>query len=443
MKSGFLTMSDREIDRAEWMLRIRERRATQAQVAEHLGLTLRHVERLYRAYKAHGAAALVSKKRGRPSPRRLPDAARVTALGLVRSLYADFRPTLAREKLVEVHKLTVSVETLRKWMIADGLWLPRAARRARPHPPRYRRPCLGELVQIDGCDHEWFEERAPRCTLLVFVDDATGRLMHLRFAEVESTFEYFEATRGYVTEHGRPVAFYSDKAGVFRVNAKQPKGGDRSTQFSRALAELNIDILCANTPQAKGRVERAHQTLQDRLVKELRLRTISTADDANAFAPEFMADYNRRFAREPGSPHNAHRPLRPRDDLSEVLRWKEKRKMTSNLTVHFQRTLYIVDSSPAALAARGQIVEVHEVKDGTVHIRHGSVDLPATPFRKAGGVRQQDVADNKYLATILEKVRQTQLAEDEKTLNEGRKSKRERAFLATSIEHRRAAASPM
>lgn len=246
---------------------------------------------MYRAYKADGAVALVSKKRGRPSPR-----------------------------LAEVHGVTVSVETLRKWMIADGLWLPRAARRAQPHPPRYRRSCLGELVQIDGCDHEWFEQRAPRCTLLVFVDDATSRLMALHFGEVESTFEYFEATRDYVAAHGRPVAFYSDKAGVFRVNAKQPRGGDCSTQFSRAMGELNIDVLCANSPQAKGRVERVHLTLQDRLVKELRLRNVSSVADANVFAPEFMADFNRRFGREPASSHDAHRALRPQDDLHEVLR---------------------------------------------------------------------------------------------------------------------------
>ncbi len=309
MTTPLLTMSQDEFDRAEWMLRIRERRATQAQVAVHLGVTVRQVERMYRAYKASGAAGLVSKKRGQPSTHRLPDTLRAAALGLVRSLYGDFRPTLACEKLAEVHGVVVSVETLRTWMVADGLWLPRAARRARPHPPRYRRPCLGELVQIDGCDHEWFEDRAPRCTLLVFVDDATSRLMQLRFAEVESTFEYFEATRGYLAEHGRPVALYSDKAGVFRVNAKQPKGGDRTTQFSRAMGELNIDVLCANTPQAKGRVERAHQTLQDRLVKELRLGGISSADAANTFASEFITDYNTRFGRAPTNPNDAHRPL--------------------------------------------------------------------------------------------------------------------------------------
>jgi transposase len=437
MTLACLTMSGRELDRAEWMLRLRERRTTQAQaqVAEHLGLTLRQVERLYRAYKAGGAAALVSKKRGRPSPRRLPTSLRERVVRLVRERYSDFGPTLAQEKLTEAHGVKVSVETLRKWMLADGLWTSRSQRAPRPHPPRLRRPCLGELIQIDGCDHEWFEKRAPRCVLLVYVDDATGRLMRIWFAESESTFDYFEATRGYLEQHGRPVAFYSDKAGIFRINAKQPKGGDGTTQFARALAELNIDILCANSPQAKGRVERAHQTLQDRLVKELRLRGIASIETANEFAPLFVTDYNRRFARKPQSPHDAHRPLRPNDQLGEILRWKEYRLLTQNLTVHYRRSLYIVDATVEALALRGKVVEVHQTEDGEVTIRHGATDLTATPFRKDGGVRQQDIEDNKYLATILRTIQTAQLARDEKNL--AKATLRERRVLERSIAERR------
>jgi hypothetical protein len=255
MALAFLTMSGRELDRAEWMLRIRERRATQAEVAGHLGLSVRQVERLYRAYKTHGAAALVSKRRGRPSGRQLPSTLRAQAVGLVRERYADFGPTLAHEKLVEVHGLKLSVETLRQWMIGDGIWLPRSLRASRPHPPRNRRACLGELVQIDGCDHEWFESRAPRCVALVYVDDATSRLMQLRFAESESTFDYFEATRGYLEQHGRPVAFYSDKAGIFRVNAKAPQGGDGATQFARSMGEIDRqkpDVMLVNQEQGAG-----------------------------------------------------------------------------------------------------------------------------------------------------------------------------------------------
>jgi hypothetical protein len=422
------------------MIQIRERRVTQAQVAEHLSLSVRQVERLYRAYKTGGAGGLVSRKRGRPSPRKLPESIRREVILLVRERYADFGPTLAHEKLTESHGVRVSVETLRQWMKAEGIWRTRAERRPRAYPPRLRRACLGELVQIDGCDHEWFEDRAPRCVLLVYVDDATGRLMQLRFVQSESAFSYFDTTRGYLEQHGKPVAFYSDKASIFRVNAKQPKSGDGATQFARAMDELNIDILCANTPQAKGRVERAHQTLQDRLVKELRLRNISTIEAANGFVPRFIADYNRRFAREPASRHDVHRPLRGGENLAEIFRWKETRKVSQNLTIHYQRSLYVLQETPQTMALRGRLVEVHELEDGTVHLWHRGVELAAKRFRKdagAGGVRQKDVDDNKYLATILQRIRQDQIASDEQKLT-GRRTHREKALIQASIEQRRA-----
>lgn len=437
MTLALLTMSRQELERAQWMLQIRQRRTTQSQVAERLGLSVRQVERLYRAYKTGGAAALVSKKRGRPSPRKLPQALRAEVLRIVCERYADFGPTLAHEKLTESHGVKVSVETLRQWMMAERIWLPRAERAPRVHQPRHRRACLGELVQIDGCDHEWFEARALRCVLLVYVDDATGRLMHLRFVHSESTFDYFESTRRYLQEHGKPVAFYSDKASIFRVNAKQPRGGDGFTQFARAMGELNIEILCANTPQAKGRVERAHLTLQDRLVKELRLRKVSTLDAANRFVPRFIADYNGRFAREPASRHNAHRPVGPHEDLNRIFRWKEPRKLTQNLTVHYKRVLYLLEASPQALALRGKLVEVHEMQDGTVTIEHGGVELPALDFHKDGGVRQQDVEDNKYLGVVLEQIRKAQLERDEHKLRTTG-TRREKSLLKTSLEQRRA-----
>ena len=175
----------------------------------------------------------------------------------LRERYVDFGPTLAAEKLAANHGCSVSRETLRGWMIADGLWRDRRPRLASPHQPRRRRDCLGELVQIDGSEHAWFEDRGPMCTLLAFVDDATSRIMELRFAASESAFDYFRATRSYLEAHGKPVAFYSDKHSIFRVAKAGAMLGDGVTQFGRALSELNIDIICANVPQAKGRVERA------------------------------------------------------------------------------------------------------------------------------------------------------------------------------------------
>jgi hypothetical protein len=195
-----------------------------------------------------------------------------------------------------VHGLPIGVETLRQWMIDDGIWVRRRDRNKRVYQPRHRRDCLGELIQVDGCEHWWFEDRGPQCTLLVFVDDATSRLMHLSFVASESTFAYFQATRSYLEAHGKPIALYSDKHSVFRLNKPDAANGSDMTQFGRALHELNIDILCANAPQAKGRVERAHKTLQDRLVKELRLAGADDVEAGNALLPAFMADYNARFA---------------------------------------------------------------------------------------------------------------------------------------------------
>jgi transposase len=233
-------MSNPEFERAVLLRKVHDKRLTQAKAAEILGLSLRQIERLCRRYRTVGPAALASRRRGRASNHQLAPELRESVLGLVRARYADFGPTLALEKLVECHNLVVSKETLRKWMTEDGLWVPHARRRDRVHQPRHRRACAGELIQIDGCDHEWFEERAERCTLLVYIDDATSKLMELFFCDAESTFNYFEATRKYLGNHGKPVAFYSDKAAVFRVNRPEAKGGDGITQLGRALNMISI-----------------------------------------------------------------------------------------------------------------------------------------------------------------------------------------------------------
>ncbi len=174
---------------------------------------------------------------------------------------------------------------------------------------------MGQLTQIDGSDHRRFAERAPACTLLVYVDDATGRLMMLHFTATESTLSYFEATRRYIERYGKPMALYSDKASVFRSSQYATTGDKGVTHFGRAMYELNIDTFCANSSSAKGRVERAHLTLQDRLVKELRLRGVSTIAEANAYEPSFIAAYNARFGKPPKSEFDAHRPLRTDEDL--------------------------------------------------------------------------------------------------------------------------------
>jgi len=434
-------MSYEELDRVIVIERVIEKRLTQHEAAAILGLTTRQLRRLRRAYVRDGPMGLASKHRGRPSNRQLPSALRGETLATVRSRYEDFGPTLAHEKLTELHGLQLSVETLRRWMIEDGLWVPRARREPRIQQPRHRRSCRGELIQIDGSDHEWFEERAGRCTLLVFVDDTTSALMELLFCESESAFSYFAAMRSYLEQHGKPVALYSDKAGVFRVNKKEPQSGAGVTQFSRALSTLNIDIICANTPAAKGRVERAHLTLQDRLVKELRLREISDVKAANAFAPEFIADYNRRFAREPRSEHDAHRPLQSSDDLARVFSWQETRLVSKSLTLNYRRVLYVLDPTDAARAARRSRVGIEEREDGTLSFWDGEQELQATAFPKQHRVQQAEVVDNKRLSAALEFIKAQQHKRTQAKIAKPSTTRRDARLLRAGTPRRRASGS--
>jgi hypothetical protein len=308
---------------------------------------------------------------------------------------------LATEKLRERHGLTLAKETVRQIMIATGLWIPRKLRPPVIHQPRQRRSALGELIQIDGCDHHWFEDRGPPCTALVFVDDATGGLMHLSFVPSESTFSYFGATRTYLEQHGKPIAFYSDKAGIFRVNRPVANGGDSHTQFARALYELGIAIMCANTPQAKGRVERAHLTLQDRMVKEFRLEGISTPAAANAFAERFMADYNTRFARLARRAEDAHRPLQSEDNLDRIFTWRQPRSLSRNLTVQYDKRLYLVTDSALARRFIGKFVEVWEYPNGEVEVRGAGQTLPYEIYDRLSEIDQGAIVDNKRLGAAL------------------------------------------
>ena len=430
-----LTMSVKELNRLELLGRVIEKRMTHRQAAAQLGLSLRQVERLGRALREHGASGLVSGKRGRPSNRKLPDGVREHALQLVRNRYSDFGPTLACEKLAERDGVHVSRETLRLWMINAGFWVPRVERRRRAYQPRYRRSCLGELVQIDGCEHAWFEDRGPQCSLLVYVDDATSRLMELRFVVSESAFDYFAATRSYLEHHGKPVAFYSDKASIFRVAKSEAAKGVGITQFGRALSELNIDIICANTPQAKGRVERAHQTLQDRLVKELRLRSISTLEAGNTYLPEFRADYNRRFAREPLSAHDAHRPLREDDNLDLIFTWQEERKLSRDLTFQYNRVMYLVEPGPETLPLARERCRVHEYEDGRVEVRYQDKPLPCRAFfNKNPQVTQGAIVADKRLGAVLSQIRRDQQERDRKRLASRRLTIRQKNRIRAAIE---------
>jgi hypothetical protein len=399
-----IAMSAKEISRLKVLQDVSERRLKVDEAAALLEVTRRQFFRLQRAFRKDGPKGLVSKKRGRRGNRRSPPSIRKYALSCIREWYADFGPTLAAEKLKECHGLTLSRETVRLWMMAEGLWFDRKERLKIVHQPRGRRDCLGELVQVDGSEHWWFETRGPQCTLLVYVDDATSKLMHLKFVETESTFAYLKATREYIEQHGKPIAFYSDKHGVFRVN-NEGVGGDGMTQFGRAMHEINVDIICANSPQAKGRVERANKTLQDRLVKELRLNGINTIEGANALLPAFMADYNARFAKEPRDSKNLHRPLSTTETLDDVFAWKEERTVSSSLTLQYDKVLFLLDSTPITCTLRRKRVTVADYPDGQLKILHKGVELPFRRFDKVRHVSQASIVENKRLGAVLSHIK--------------------------------------
>lgn len=395
-----LAMSHGELSRFDTLMRVERGELRVEDAAAVLGLKRRQVFRLLDRLRAEGASGLISRKRGRPSNRRHSDALREQIIAIVREHYHDFGPTLAREYLIERHGITVGCETLRRLMIQAGLWKDREARRPRPYQPRYRRDCRGELIQVDGSKHWWFEDRGPQCTLLVYIDDATSELMHLKMVESESTFAYMDATREYIELHGKPVAFYSDKHSVFRNNTASAKG-DGMTHFGRALEALNIEIICAHSPQAKGRVERANGTLQDRLVKAMRLEGIATIAEANRFLPDYMARHNRRFAKAPFDPRDLHRPLALHDDLRAEMVWREQRTVTAALTLHYNKMLFILEPTEISRPLAGKRVDVCEYPDGRLEIRSGDDILPYRVFDKIRQVNQAAIVENKHLDAAL------------------------------------------
>jgi len=408
-----VTMTMRELDRLKVIQAVVGGELRAGAAAERVGMSTRQIRRLAERYRLEGPVGLISRLRNRPSNRRLQEPLENQIARILRDQYPDFGPTLAMEKLAERHQIVVAKETVRRIQVAAGLWIPRKLRAPKVQQPRMRRACVGELVQIDGCEHHWFEERAPMCTALVFVDDATSRLMWVRFATTESTFTYFEAMRDYLSRYGKPLALYSDKASIFRVNRPGTVNGVGHTQFSRALYELNVDGICANTAAAKGRVERAHKTLQDRLVKELRLSGISSIEAANAAMPAFIAAYNSKFAKIPRDEHDAHRPVRSEEDLDQIFAWREPRKVSKNLTLHYERKLYVLKDTAENRRLSGKYVEVFQYPDERIEIRVAGRALPYSLFVSSGNVEpemldQGAIVDNKRLSHALQALREAQ-----------------------------------
>lgn len=356
-------MTETELKRKTYLDKAIDRRLTQKAAAESLGISERQVRRLIRRYRQDGNEGLVSLQRGRPSNRRLKEELVAQIRQFIHQpIMENFKPTFMREKLEEATGIRVSKETLRRLMINENLHVAKAKKPKAIHPSRERRQRRGELVQIDGSYHAWLEDRGPKGCLLLFVDDAGSELLAGEFVKTESYFSYGNLCKRYFQQVGTPVAFYSDRFSVFRHNQSGAVHKEGVTQLQRAVGELGVDLICANSPQAKGRVERANKTCQDRLVKELRLRNICTYAEANTYLPEFIRDYNQRFAVQPLSFQDDHLPLNPQMDLDFIFSIHDSRTLSKDLLLHYDGTTYqvVTKRHPFYLANREVLVTLND-----------------------------------------------------------------------------------
>ncbi len=381
-------MSRNERKRMTIMAGVQRQELTQVQAAELMNLGYRQTKRLWRRYQAQGDAGLVHRLRGRAGLRRKPAAVRTQVLALyAEERYADFGPTLLAEELGQAG-IVVDHDTVRRWLLAAGKITVR--RRKQAHRQwRERKPCFGAMVQLDGSHHDWFEGRREKCVLMVMVDDATNR-MRARFSEEETTHASYDVFEGWVRQHGPPSSVYVDRDSIYCCEGKpsiaeQLAGKERLTQFGRAMEHLGVELILANSPQAKGRVERMNGVLQDRLVKALRLAKINDLESANQFLEKtYLQEFNRRFARKAASPLDAHRGV-PRN-LDEILSWEEERVVQKDWTVACEGKWYQLDRQHEALSLAGRKVVVRTLRDGRVQLAYRGQklkwrELPGRPER--------------------------------------------------------------
>ncbi len=386
-----IAMSERERDRLRVLQDVKEGRYTQGKAAELLKLSTRQVRRLQKRWRRQGPAALVHRLRGKPSNRGHEAQLRRKVLQAYRRRYADFGPTLACEKLAE-EGLLVAVNTLRRWLLMEGLWQ-RRRRRERHRRRRPRRSCFGELVQMDTSLHEWLEGRGEDMVLLTMIDDATSRVL-ARFYAADTVEAHFDLLGRWLAKYGRPRALYTDRHGIFEAHKEGQVDYEGQTQFSRALAELDIDLIKARSPQAKGRVERSFGTAQDRWVKELRLAKAKTMDQANAVLERLLPEHNRRFSVSPAQANDAHRALGSGHHLAAILSVQEQRVVANDYTIRFQNRLYQLDK-PIYPGQRGGKVIIELRLDGTMALRFGKHylnyhDMAANGAAKKDGVSSSD-----------------------------------------------------
>lgn len=378
-----IVMSMKETERIAIMDNLVAKRIKQKHASFQLGVSVRQVRRMVKRYKREGIAGLVHKSRGRAGNRVLTPEKKAEVILRIKQQYPDFGPTLASEKLAERDGIVVSRETIRQLMIGEQLWKVHHRKEITIHTYRERRSCVGELVQLDGSPHAWFEERNDPCTLIAYIDDATSRIMDGGFVDYEGTFTLFETTEHCLKIYGKPLSLYVDKHSTFKINRQATIEEELrdflpQSQFGRAMEQLRIELIFANSPEAKGRIERLFETLQDRLVKEMRLEGISTKEDGTRYFREvYIPKHNAKFAVLPKDPTNMHRGLLASDDFSRIFTVQTVRHVSKALVVQYKNTRYQLDTTGAyQYLLKNQEILVEENKQGIIIFRYKGKAIP-------------------------------------------------------------------
>lgn len=366
-------MSKKEMEQIEIFEKLRRKELNQEDGAKILKITSRQLRRKLKKFKVFGPISLAHKNRGKVSKRKWDLKQEKFSIDLLKSQWKGFGPTFAAEKLLELHGIKVSEETLRNRMIRHGLWIVNG-RKIKHRARRLRKPCFGIMIQLDGSPHDWFEGRGPKCTLLVFIDDATSKIVWLEFVKSESVKSVMKATWNYFKQYGIPRSFYVDYGSVFSVNTNNP---DRYkiSQFERAMKELEIEMIHARSPQAKGRVERSNRTHQDRLIKEMRLRNVSTIEEANKFLQDYYLDkHNIKFAKEPADSTNVHRSIKG-INLNNILCIKENRQLQNDFTILYRTRIFQLESKQGTIIRPKNDIIVNVHLDGSIRLSIRKIDL--------------------------------------------------------------------
>jgi len=364
-------MTIKEIDRHAIIKKLLDKEIDGTLAAKLLKLSIRHTKRLKAKVKQFGASVLIHASRGKPGNRRIPDKEREAIAEILKQKYPDFKPTFATEKLSENHNIKRDPKTIRQIMIEKNLWKPRKKKQKEYHAWRKRKSCYGEMLQFDGSYHHWVEDRGPEWCLLAAIDDATGIPVKAKFDTDEGVFPVFKFWKEYIEQHGKPHSIYLDKFSTYKMSQKVAiENHETQTQFQRAMNQLGIEPITAHSPQAKGRIERLFNTFQDRLVKEMRLKNISTMQEANRFLEEeFLPNYKTKYAVEPASKTNLHQPLnqKEKNKLDLIFSKQSTRVVRNDFTISFNNQWYQLLKEQSATVRKQDTILVEERLDGSIH----------------------------------------------------------------------------